>query len=63
MQLLLNKFTTLNYPKHYLLYCLTFMLYATSMTGIGPLIPISPNIPATSKPNTLFSSSANPSGF
>ena len=39
MQPLLNQFTTLNYPKHYLLYCLTFMLYATSMTGIGPLIP------------------------
>jgi len=39
MEQLKQKLTSLKYPSHFILYCLTFTLYAAAMTGVGPFIP------------------------
>lgn len=39
MREIISKFKSLERPSHFILYCLTFMLYATAMAGVGPLIP------------------------
>ena len=39
MSEIISKFKSLKRPSHFILYCITFMLYATAMAGVGPLIP------------------------
>lgn len=34
-----QKFGSLKRPLHFTVYCITFMLYATAMAGVGPFIP------------------------
>lgn len=34
-----QKLGSLKRPTHFIVYCISFMLYATAMAGVGPFIP------------------------
>lgn len=34
-----QKLGSLKRPAHFIVYCISFMLYATAMAGVGPFIP------------------------